>query len=251
MEWKRFIPLLIAIPLLVGLVVYGQGRIASDPLKTQIPGGANSLDQIGRFQLALELDDETQVEMDYEKPGNEEMFASVRRATADGNVDRVEGDPAFKQIQNLVQNIPSLTESETLTLIQAVLDQEKIAPEKLRNFELRYELKNGTQKMITLQQEEEQPEKAAPEQNQQTSQRTPAPQQPAPQQTPPKQQPRPPSQQQIPQQQPQPQEPEQPAPEEEPSGEQPMPENEQGRRNTENNNNNNDNDDDDNNDNNG
>ena len=252
MEWKRFVPLFIAIPLLIGLVVYGQGRQASDPLKTQIPGGANSLDQLDRFQLAMELEDNTQVEMDYEKPEGEEMFALVRRETAEGDVDRVEGDPALKQIQALVQSIPSLTESETLKVIQRILDQEKVAAEKLRRFELRYQLKDGLQKMITLQHEKEQPEKPAP-QNQQTSLRTPAPQQPAPQQqpkqqpqqpqqqTPQQQAPQPPRQPQTPQQQvPEEQAPEQPAPEE-PAGEQAMPEDNQGPRNNNDANNNNNN----------
>lgn len=241
-EWKRFVPLFIAIPLLVGLVVYGQGRLASDPLKTQIPSGANSIDQLDRFQLALELEDNTQVEMDYEKLEGEKMFALVRRETAKGDVDRAEGDSALKQIQALVQSIPSLTESETLKIVQGILDQEKAAAEKLRHFELRYQLKDGMEKTITLQQEKTQAEEPAP-QNQQTSLRTPAPQQPAPQQQPkqqPQQQaPQQPAQPQAPQQQvPEQQEPEQPVPEE-PAGEQQRPEENQERRNNNNENGNN------------
>ena len=96
------------IPVLAGLVVYGQNRLSPGPLQTQIPGGANSLEQISRFQLALELTDAAQIEMDYEKPTDDETFVSVRRANPDGKVERVEGDPALQQVQSLVQTCPLL-----------------------------------------------------------------------------------------------------------------------------------------------
>lgn len=186
MEFKRFIPILIIIPVLAGLVVYGQNRLSPGPLQTQIPGGANSLEQISRFQLALELTDAAQIEMDYEKPTDDETFVSVRRANPDGKVERVEGDPALQQVQSLVQNMPSLEDSEPLALIQAVLKQEGISADKLRNIDLRFQLKDGMEKVINLQHQEEQPE-PKPTAEQQTSQRAPAAQQPAlpsPSQTP-------------------------------------------------------------------
>lgn len=186
MEFKRFIPILIIIPVLAGLVVYGQNRLSPGPLQTQIPGGANSLEQISRFQLALELTDAAQIEMDYEKPTDDETFVSVRRANPDGKVERVEGDPALQQVQSLVQNMPSLGDSEPLALIQAVLKQEGISADKLRNIDLRFQLKDGMEKVINLQHQEEQPE-PKPTAEQQTSQRAPAAQQPAlpsPSQTP-------------------------------------------------------------------
>jgi len=185
-EFKRFIPILIIIPVLAGLVVYGQNRLSPGPLQTQIPGGANSLEQISRFQLALELTDAAQIEMDYEKPTDDETFVSVRRANPDGKVERVEGDPALQQVQSLVQNMPSLEDSEPLALIQAVLKQEGISADKLRNIDLRFQLKDGMEKVINLQHQEEQPE-PKPTAEQQTSQRAPAAQQPAlpsPSQTP-------------------------------------------------------------------
>jgi hypothetical protein len=185
-EFKRFIPILIIIPVLAGLVVYGQNRLSPGPLQTQIPGGANSLEQISRFQLALELTDAAQIEMDYEKPTDDETFVSVRRANPDGKVERVEGDPALQQVQSLVQNMPSLGDSEPLALIQAVLKQEGISADKLRNIDLRFQLKDGMEKVINLQHQEEQPE-PKPTAEQQTSQRAPAAQQPAlpsPSQTP-------------------------------------------------------------------
>ena len=186
MEFKRFIPILIIIPVLAGLVVYGQNRLSPGPLQTQIPGGANSLEQISRFQLALELTDAAQIEMDYEKPTDDETFVSVRRANPDGKVERVEGDPALQQVQSLVQNMPSLGDSEPLALIQAVLKQEGISADKFRNIDLRFQLKDGMEKVINLQHQEEQPE-PKPTAEQQTSQRAPAAQQPAlpsPSQTP-------------------------------------------------------------------
>lgn len=178
MEFKRFIPILIIIPVLAGLVVYGQNRLSPGPLQTQIPGGANSLEQISRFQLALELTDAAQIEMDYEKPTDDETFVSVRRANPDGKVERVEGDPALQQVQSLVQNMPSFGDSEPLALIQAVLKQEGISADKLRNIDLRFQLKDGMEKVINLQHQEEQPE-PKPTAEQQTSQRAPAAQQPA------------------------------------------------------------------------
>jgi molybdopterin converting factor small subunit len=185
-EFKRFIPVLIIIPLLVGLVVYGQSRLESQQLKTQIPGGANSLEQLERFQLALELEDDAQIEMDYEKLSDKETFALVRRANPDGNIERLEGDSAQQQIQALIQNLPALSETEPLALIESILEQEGISANKVRSIDLRYKLKDGSEKMVSLQHEEEQPEPEQPAQ-QQTSQRAPAPQQPAlpsPSQTP-------------------------------------------------------------------
>ncbi len=177
MNYKRFIPITIIVLLLVGMVVYGQSRLTPDPLKTQIPDPANSLDQIDRFKLSIRLTDDQEIEMDYEVEADEK-YALVRRASSDGNVTRVEDEEAIDQIRSVVANIPSLSNGESLAQIQSILEQEGIAQTKLRSIDFEYNLTGGVNKMIQFQQEEEQPEEEAP-----TTQITVPPEQPEPEQS--------------------------------------------------------------------
>lgn len=178
MKFKKFIPMLILIPLVVAMVIFSQTSLSPEPLKTQIPNNPNSLEQLTRFQLAIELVDQAQIEMDFEDPSENQQYSTVRRAKANGDVERQEGEQALEEINKLIEAIPSLVDSEEFALIQSILAKEDINTQNLRSIDLDYNLKDGIQKTINIRFEEVHPEaKEPPVKNLETTQIIPNPQQ--------------------------------------------------------------------------
>lgn len=183
MNYKKYIPFLILIPLVALIVIFGQRSLSPEPLRTQI-SGANSLEQIYRLQLAIDIGNEAQFEIDYDNPEEDDLYALVRRQSTEGNVDRIEGQQALEQIETFVEQIPSLADSDPLNLVQSILEQEDLAAPDIQTVNLRYQLDSGLQKTIYIQFEEQQPEANPSETEQETAQIGHPPQQPPPQQPP-------------------------------------------------------------------
>lgn len=56
----------------------------------------------------------------------------------------------MEEIQIVVESSPAFTSSEPLTLIQGILDQLQINQADVREFELEFELMDGTERKIEL-----------------------------------------------------------------------------------------------------
>ena len=99
------------------------------------------------FELEIELRNGQEIELLYMDRNQDTPAATVRR---DDRNTQSSGEEALNEIQIIVESSPALTSSEPLTLIQGMLDQLEINQADLSEFELEFELMDGTECKIDL-----------------------------------------------------------------------------------------------------
>lgn len=150
MSFKGYGPIIMIIAFLT-VLVGAQSMFSSTPqpemLQSQVGGTENSLQEVILFDLELELHDGTETEMMYLAQGDDTYVAEFRRENRDQDLS---GQEALDQIRTVVESAPPLTSTESLTLIQGILDQLQIHQGDVKEFELEYELADGTERSIDL-----------------------------------------------------------------------------------------------------
>lgn len=150
MELKGYGPIIIIIAVLAILAtaqgLYG-GAVQPDMLQSQVSGTGTSLEEIRRFDLEIELNDDREIEIRYQTQG-EETQAQVRRG--DQNGETLSGEEATRSVQTIIESAPSLTNTEPLTIIQGILDQLGVHQANVKEFDLEYTLADGMERTIEL-----------------------------------------------------------------------------------------------------
>lgn len=79
-------------------------------------------------------------------------MAQLRR---EDTSERLSGEEALERVRAIVESSPPLTSSEPLSIIQGVLDQLEVHQADVKEFELEYELNDGTERKIELEVDKE------------------------------------------------------------------------------------------------
>ena len=150
MKFKEYGPVIMIIAVLAVLAgVQGMFGRTTQPemLQSQVGGTGNSLREVTVFDLEIELHEGSEIEMRYMARDEDLQMAEVRRN--DRN-ERLSGDEALEEIRVIVESSPPLTSTEPLSLIQGILDQLEIHQADVKDFDLEYELADGTKRTIEL-----------------------------------------------------------------------------------------------------
>lgn len=152
MKPRQYVPILVAI-IVLGLLAGAQNFLAreTEPIppemgQAQVGKVGNSLKDFTEFELEIEFMAKQEIKMHYMKDSQDSEMALVRRSEQ----NRVAGDKAAEEIQDLIGSLPSFQTNEPLTLIAAVLDRLEIKQDVVREFELEYELLDGTRGKLEL-----------------------------------------------------------------------------------------------------
>ena len=150
MKWKGYIPVVMMIAVLA-VFVGAQEMLSRTPqpdmLQSQVSGPGNTLQEVRRFELELELRNDQDIEVHYVSDDQGFPLATVRR---EDRPRHSTGEEAVDEIRILVESSPALTGNEPLTLIQGILDQLQVNQADLKDLELEFELMDGTQREIEL-----------------------------------------------------------------------------------------------------
>lgn len=150
MKFKGYGPVVMIIVFLT--VLAGARSLLSqgpepEMLQSQVGGAENSLEQVATLELEIELRDDSEIELRYMARGEGSPMVELRR---DDRNENLSGDDALEGVRVVIESSPPLTTSEPLTLIQSILDQLSIHQADVREFELEYELVDGTERSIEL-----------------------------------------------------------------------------------------------------
>lgn len=158
MKFKHYLPIVIVIAMfgiLVGANNFLTKTQSIEPenpqlYQSQAADGGNDLEKITNFELEIELKNDDEIEMHYwtDQEG-------TAQAIIDQDNNRTQDQAAQEQVQQLINSLPPLAQTEPLTLIQAVLDQLEISQNDLDEFELKYRLTDGTYNKIELEIEDD------------------------------------------------------------------------------------------------
>lgn len=128
MKLKHYVPLLVLLILVAVATIQGVRRQTNEPklLQSQVAAAENSLEDLARFSLEIELLNGEELELHYPSRGQQ---SSARTDNAE-------------EVRTLVEALPSLAESGPLTLIQATLEHLGLAENDVEEFSLAYRLTN-------------------------------------------------------------------------------------------------------------
>lgn len=150
MKFKEYGPVIMIIAVLAVLAgAQGMFSRSTQPemLQSQVGGTGNSLQEVTMFDLEIESHEGSEIEMRYMARGEDLQMAEVRR---DDRNELLSGDEALEEIRVIVESSPPLTSTEPLSLIQGILDQLEIHQADVKDFDLEYELADGTERTIEL-----------------------------------------------------------------------------------------------------
>ena len=150
MKLKGYGPIIMIIVVLA-VLAGAQEMLSRTPqpemLQSQVGGPGNSLKEVTMFELEIALRNDQEIELLYIARDQDTPAATVRR---DDRNKHSSGEEAMEEIQIVVESSPAFTSSEPLTLIQGILDQLQINQADVREFELEFELMDGTERKIEL-----------------------------------------------------------------------------------------------------
>lgn len=156
MKMRQYLPVILIVAVL-GVLAGAQTFLARGPepnspelYQSQVGKPGNFLENMAEFELDIELRDNKRVKMHHLKNEQDSAMASVLRGDRSDTENPISGEQAVQEIKNLVGSLPSFTAKEPLALIKAVLDQLEIHEKDLREFELAYELADGTRGSVEL-----------------------------------------------------------------------------------------------------
>lgn len=154
-KFKGYGPVIMIISLLAVLAgaqaIFGRGA-QPEMFQSQVGGTGNSLQEVRFFDLEIELKDDAEIEIRYGSRGQEPQMAQLRR---EDTSERLSGEEALERVRAIVESSPPLTSSEPLSIIQGVLDQLEVHQADVKEFELEYELNDGTERKIELEVDKE------------------------------------------------------------------------------------------------
>ena len=154
-KFKGYGPVIMIISLLAVLAgaqaIFGRGA-QPEMFQSQVGGTRNSLQEVRFFDLEIELKDDAEIEIRYGSRGQEPQMAQLRR---EDTSERLSGEEALERVRAIVESSPPLTSSEPLSIIQGVLDQLEVHQADVKEFELEYELNDGTERKIELEVDKE------------------------------------------------------------------------------------------------
>ncbi|HKM42382.1 MAG TPA: YusW family protein [Limnochordia bacterium] len=143
--------LVIVMIALLAVLAAAQGifsrTVQPEMFQSQVGGTGTSLEDIKRFDLEIELDDDRDIEIRY-RTRDEEFEAQIRRD--DRNDQTLSGEEAVRAVRTIIESSPSLGTTEPLTLIQGILDQLEVHQANLKEFDLEYTLSDGSERSIEL-----------------------------------------------------------------------------------------------------
>lgn len=148
MNFRKYLPVILII-LTLSVMVGAQEFLrqaepdSPDQLRSQVGNVGNSLDNIRKWDLEIELFDDAEIDFLYESHNQDSPRASVIREDRPEN-QRITGEEAVAEIEMLVNALPTLPTNEPLTLIEAILEQLEISQSDINEFELEYRLADGT-----------------------------------------------------------------------------------------------------------
>ncbi|NLM39272.1 MAG: hypothetical protein GX205_04395 [Firmicutes bacterium] len=157
MKYERYVPVLI-ITVILGALVYAQVRLGNqntpgpdtgEEIRLQAATVNNKLDDIDWFDVEIELMNDAEIEVTYSAGENQDPRARIRRGDQPDQPE-ITGQDAINQVESIVAAIPPLTSNEPLNLVQAILDQLQIAQSDVDEFEVEYQLKDGTRGAVEL-----------------------------------------------------------------------------------------------------
>lgn len=142
MKLRHYVPLIVLALLITAAAVQGLRRTPEpEHFQSQVAATANTLEDVARFELEIELREGREIEMDFQSPN---------RAASTATGERKTGDEALEEVGSLIEALPPLSESRPLGVIQAVLDHLGLDEENLKEFELEYELRDKVERSIDL-----------------------------------------------------------------------------------------------------
>lgn len=156
MKIKHYLPVILIVVIfgvLIGVNSFLTRHLEPDSpelYQSQAGDVGNSLKDITKFELEIELKKGNEIRMDYWTDQQGTPMAIVHRSDRPANEGTVSDEKAKEEIQTLIASLPPLTAKEPLTLIQPVLDQLAIHQADIKDFELEYELTDGTHSKIEL-----------------------------------------------------------------------------------------------------
>lgn len=157
MKIRQYLPIIIIL-LLFGVLVSANNYLVKkqpvepdlDPkspelYQSQAADRGNSLKNVVRFDLEVELNNDDEIEMSYWTDNHGNNRATVRREN-----ERRDDDEARQEVEILISSLPPLDQTEPLTLVQAVLDQLRVHQKDIEDFELEYKLNDGSYHKIEM-----------------------------------------------------------------------------------------------------
>lgn len=142
MKIRHYVPLIVLAILITAAAVQGLRRTPEpEHFQSQVAATENTLEDLARFELEIELREGRELEMEFRSPNQASSNASGEHKT---------GDEALGEVRSLVEALPPFRESRPLVVIQAVLDHLGLEESNLKEFELEYELRDNLERTIDL-----------------------------------------------------------------------------------------------------